>query len=157
MTDSSKILADNGINKDESYADSNQKTVGAGDGNAPFIESLYESFLKDPKSISDDWRIYFETLPINPEGKSDVSHKEVIERFKKQRRKRSSVSMSANKNIDDKQIRVIQLIQSYRNRGHQRANLDPLGLRKTIPCEDLDIEFHGLTKNDLNKNFNFRL
>ena len=153
MIDNSKILMDNDTNKDESYVDSNQKTVGAGDGNAPFIESLYDSFLKDPKSISDDWRIYFETLPINPEGKSDVSHKDVIERFKNQRRKRSSANKFKYKNLDDKQIRVIQLIQSYRNRGHQRANLDPLGLRKTIPCEDLDIEFHGLTKDDLNKNF----
>ena len=115
MIDSSKILIDNDINKDESYADSNQRTVGAGDGNAPFIESLYESFLKDPNSISDDWRIYFETLPINPENKSDVSHKDVIERFKNQRRKRSSANKFKYKNLDDKQIRVIQLIQSYRN------------------------------------------
>ena len=155
MTDNSKIAINKNINKDESYADSNQKTVGAGDGNAPFIESLYESFLNDPKSVSEDWRIYFETLPINPSGKTEVSHKDVIERFKNQRRKRNYSSKSINqKSIDEKQIRVIQLIQSYRNRGHQRANLDPLGLRKTSFCEDLDYEFHGLSESDLKKEFN---
>ena len=154
MTDNSKIAINKNINKDESYADSNQKTVGAGDGNAPFIESLYESFLNDPKSVSEDWRIYFETLPINPSGKTEVSHKDVIERFKNQRRKRNYSSKSINqKSIDEKQIRVIQLIQSYRNRGHQRANLDPLGLRKTSFCEDLDYEFHGLSESDLKKEF----
>ena len=45
MTDNSKISIDNDIDKDESYANSIQRTVGAGDGNAPFIESLYESFM----------------------------------------------------------------------------------------------------------------
>ena len=86
MTDNSKISVDNDIDNDESYANSNQKTVGAGDGNGPFIESLYETFLKDPKSVSEDWKIYFETLPVQSEGK-EVSHKDVIERFKNQRRK----------------------------------------------------------------------
>ena len=154
MTDNSKIAINKNIDKDESYADYNQKTVGAGDGNAPFIESLYESFLKDPKSVSEDWQIYFETLPINPEGKTEVSHKEVIERFKNQRRKRNYSNKSTNeKSTDEKQIRVIQLIQSYRNRGHQRANLDPLGIRKTSFCEDLDYDFHGLSEDDLKKEF----
>ena len=45
MTDNSKISIDNDIDKDESYANSIQRTVGAGDGNAPFIESLYESLM----------------------------------------------------------------------------------------------------------------
>ena len=154
MTDNSKISIDNAIDKDESYADPTQKTVGAGDGNAPFIESLYESFLKDPKSVSEDWKIYFETLPVQSEGKTEVSHKDVIERFKNQRRKRNySGKLTNEKSFDEKQIRVIQLIQSYRNRGHQRANLDPLGIRKTSFCEDLDYEFHGLNESDLEKEF----
>ena len=154
MTDNSKISIDNAIDKDESYADTTQKTVGAGDGNAPFIESLYESFLKDPKSVSEDWKIYFETLPVHSEGKTEVSHKDVIERFKNQRRKRNYSDKSANeKSVNEGQIRVIQLIQSYRNRGHQRANLDPLGIRKTSFCEDLDYDFHGLSEEDLKKEF----
>jgi 2-oxoglutarate dehydrogenase E1 component len=28
-------------------------------GNAAFIEELYESFLSDPESVSDNWRQYF--------------------------------------------------------------------------------------------------
>jgi 2-oxoglutarate dehydrogenase E1 component len=28
-------------------------------GNAAFIEELYESFLSDPESVSENWRQYF--------------------------------------------------------------------------------------------------
>lgn len=129
--------------------------INTSEGSAPYIEALYESFLKDPNSVSDDWKIYFETLPKNSDNETDISHKDVIKKFKNQRRRRTySSKPSANKSIDEKQIRVIQLIQSYRNRGHQRANLDPLGIRKTSVCEDLDIDFHGLQDSDLGKKFN---
>jgi len=129
--------------------------INTSEGSAPYIEALYESFLKDPNSVSDDWKIYFETLPKNSDNETDVSHKDVIKKFKNQRRRRTySSKPSTNKSIDEKQIRVIQLIQSYRNRGHQRANLDPLGIRKTSVCEDLDIDFHGLQESDLGKKFN---
>ncbi len=32
-------------------------------GNAAFIENLYESYLKNPSSIDDDWRIILDRLP----------------------------------------------------------------------------------------------
>ncbi len=129
--------------------------LNASEESAPYIEALYESFIQDPNSVSQDWKIYFETLPKNPDDKKEVSHKDIIKKFKNQRRKRSySDKLVNNKSIDEKQIRVIQLIQSYRNRGHQRANLDPLGIRKTSICEDLDYEYHGLEKSDLDKKFN---
>ncbi len=129
--------------------------LNASEESAPYIEALYESFIQDPNSVSQDWKIYFETLPKNPDDKKEVSHKDIIKKFKNQRRKRSySDKLVSNKSINEKQIRVIQLIQSYRNRGHQRANLDPLGIRKTSICEDLDYEYHGLEKSDLDKKFN---
>ena len=129
--------------------------LNASEESAPYIEALYESFIQDPNSVSQDWKIYFETLPKNHDDKKEVSHKDIIKKFKNQRRKRSySDKLVNNKSIDEKQIRVIQLIQSYRNRGHQRANLDPLGIRKTSICEDLDYEYHGLEKSDLDKKFN---
>ena len=129
--------------------------LNASEESAPYIEALYESFIQDPNSVSQDWKIYFETLPKNPDYKKEVSHKDIIKKFKNQRRKRPySDKLVNNKSIDEKQIRVIQLIQSYRNRGHQRANLDPLGIRKTSICEDLDYEYHGLEKSDLDKKFN---
>jgi len=131
-----------------------KSTINTSEGSAPYIEALYESYLEDPNSVSKDWKIYFETLPKNTDSEKDISHKDVIEKFKNQRRRRTySNQPITNKSFDKKQIRVIQLIQSYRNRGHQRANLDPLGIRKTSICEDLDLEFHDLQKIDLEKKF----
>ena len=131
-----------------------KSTINTSEGSAPYIEALYESYLEDPNSVSKDWKIYFETLPKNTDNEKDISHKDVIEKFKNQRRRRTySNQPITNKSFDKKQIRVIQLIQSYRNRGHQRANLDPLGIRKTSICEDLDLEFHDLQKIDLEKKF----
>ena len=131
-----------------------KSTINTSEGSAPYIEALYDSYLEDPNSVSKDWKIYFETLPKNTDSEKDISHKDVIEKFKNQRRRRTYSSQPiTNKSFDEKQIRVIQLIQSYRNRGHQRANLDPLGIRKTSMCEDLDLEFHDLQEIDLEKKF----
>ena len=30
--------------------------------NAPFLEELYETYLKDPTLVSDEWRAYFDAL-----------------------------------------------------------------------------------------------
>ncbi|MEX3012967.1 hypothetical protein AB3538_17985 [Acinetobacter baumannii] len=48
----------------------------------------------------------------------------------------------------------LQLIAAYRNRGHQKAKLDPLGLAKREDIPDLDLSAHGLTKSDLDTVFN---
>src|SRR5699024_1033845 len=48
---------------------------------------------------------------------------------------------------------VFQLINAYRFRGHQKANIDPLHLYKRPSVPDLDPLFHGLTEEDLNTVF----
>src|SRR5690606_36623891 len=52
-----------------------------------------------------------------------------------------------------KQVKVLQLISSYRFRGHQKAKLDPLGLMQRDQVPDLDISFHGLTPADMDTVF----
>lgn len=53
-----------------------------------------------------------------------------------------------------KQVKVLQLINAYRFRGHQHANLDPLGLWKQERVADLDPSFHDLTEADFQETFN---
>lgn len=57
--------------------------------------------------------------------------------------------------IEDKNARVIELIAAYRNRGHLMADIDPLRLDKTRfrSHPDLDINTHGLTLWDLDREF----
>ena len=53
-----------------------------------------------------------------------------------------------------KQVKVLQLINAYRFRGHQHANLDPLGLWQQDKVADLDPSFHDLTEADFQETFN---
>lgn len=53
-----------------------------------------------------------------------------------------------------KQVKVLQLINAYRFRGHQHANLDPLGLWQQDKVADLDPSFHDLTEADFRETFN---
>jgi 2-oxoglutarate decarboxylase len=57
--------------------------------------------------------------------------------------------------IVDKNARVIELIASYRNRGHLMADVDPLRLDKERfrSHPDLDVQTHGLTLWDLDREF----
>ncbi|WP_370464490.1 multifunctional oxoglutarate decarboxylase/oxoglutarate dehydrogenase thiamine pyrophosphate-binding subunit/dihydrolipoyllysine-residue succinyltransferase subunit [Mycolicibacterium sp. 018/SC-01/001] len=57
--------------------------------------------------------------------------------------------------IEDKNARVIELIAAYRNRGHLMADIDPLRLDNTRfrSHPDLDVNTHGLTLWDLDREF----
>ncbi|WP_424445741.1 multifunctional oxoglutarate decarboxylase/oxoglutarate dehydrogenase thiamine pyrophosphate-binding subunit/dihydrolipoyllysine-residue succinyltransferase subunit [Microbacterium sp. CH-015] len=67
------------------------------------------------------------------------------------------IHWSSDINVDlaervDKQSRVVELINSYRVRGHLMADTDPLEyVQRTHP--DLEIENHGLTFWDLDREF----
>ncbi|MBO0160419.1 hypothetical protein, partial [Vibrio parahaemolyticus] len=53
-----------------------------------------------------------------------------------------------------KQVKVLQLINAYRFRGHQHANLDPLGLWKQERVAGLDPAYHDLTEADFQESYN---
>jgi 2-oxoglutarate dehydrogenase E1 component len=53
----------------------------------------------------------------------------------------------------DKVVHVHQLINMYRVRGHLLANLDPLGRRDPSTHPELDINHHGLSIWDLDREF----
>ncbi len=57
--------------------------------------------------------------------------------------------------IEDKNGRVMELIAAYRNRGHLMADIDPLRLDKSRfrSHPDLDVNTHGLTLWDLDREF----
>ena len=57
--------------------------------------------------------------------------------------------------VEDKNARVIELIGTYRRRGHLMADIDPLRLDKARfrSHPDLDVQTHGLTLWDLDREF----
>ncbi len=129
-------------------------------GNAPYVEALYESYLDDPNAVPAEWRDYFDRLPrVNGQIRADVPHATVIEHFRLLGRARQRPEAvvhetgSVATEYERKQVRVVQLIQAYRQRGHQQARLDPLGLVQRPPVPDLDLHFHQLSGADLDTVF----
>ncbi|MBQ15020.1 MAG: 2-oxoglutarate dehydrogenase E1 component [Gammaproteobacteria bacterium] len=122
--------------------------------NAAYVEELYDQFLTDPEQVPQQWREFFETLPATNENKqADVSHIEIQNNFRdlgKVSRYAQVLSNDAivNSEHESKQVQVLQLISSYRDRGHQKARLDPLGIMHRERVPDLELEFHELSPLD---------
>ncbi|OUS11942.1 2-oxoglutarate dehydrogenase E1 component [Gammaproteobacteria bacterium 53_120_T64] len=128
-------------------------------GNAAYIEGLYETYLHNPNGVPEEWRAFFDSLPhINGFAGADSSHATIQNHFELLGRKRSRPlpapgSGGVNVEHERKQVKVLQLIASYRERGHQKANLDPLGLMEREDVPDLKLGFHGLTDADLDTTY----
>ena len=118
-------------------------------GHAAYLETLYEIYLTTPENLSKEWSDFFSNLPSEQDRNGEISHQRVINEFKNL----SRGSVCVKEEIDERQGKVIRLIQSYRNRGHQEATLDPLDMMDRNPIEDLKIEFHGLSEDDLDTEF----
>ncbi|WP_095498326.1 2-oxoglutarate dehydrogenase E1 component [Paraferrimonas haliotis] len=130
-------------------------TSHLGGANASYVEDMYEAYLEDPQSIPEDWLVVFETLPIFRDGQ-DTPHSKVRDYFRSlatdtQHQRATRLS---DPETDAKQVKVLQLINAHRFRGHQHANLDPLGLWKREQVAELDPAFHGLTEGDMDREFN---
>ncbi|WP_213992774.1 2-oxoglutarate dehydrogenase E1 component [Sodalis sp. dw_96] len=122
--------------------------------NQSYIEQLYEDFLTDPDSVDDSWSKIFKQLPtagVSP----DQLHSKTRDYFRRLAKDASRYTSSVNDpDIDSKQVKVLQLINAFRFRGHQHANLDPLGLWKQETVPDLNPAFHNLTEADFQQTFN---
>ena len=124
-------------------------------GNAPFVEELYENYLDNPASVSDEWRDYFDKLAQLPGAVArDVPHLPVINAFAEQAKKGGYRAAAAAPIDDKKQVGVLQLINAYRFIGDRWANLDPLKRQPRPDLPELDPAFYGLSSADSNTPFN---
>jgi 2-oxoglutarate dehydrogenase E1 component len=127
-------------------------------GNLAYVEQLFETYLTDPNAIPEEWRSYFDQLPsVDGNGGPDVAHSVIREQFgyisRHQRSLGGSAPANATSASEKKQIRVLQLINAFRFRGHQESRLDPLGVWQRQSVEDLDPSFHELGSSDMDLEF----
>ncbi|MCB1846625.1 MAG: 2-oxoglutarate dehydrogenase E1 component, partial [Halieaceae bacterium] len=130
-------------------------------GNATYVESLYEDYLKNPNGVPEQWRDYFDKLPRVESAivqMEDVPHSVVRDRFAQisKMRVRTEATVQHDSQATEyerKQVRVVQLISAYRQRGHQKAQLDPLGLAPREHVVDLELGFHQLSAADFDTVF----
>lgn len=132
-----------------------QSTSMLSGGNAAYLEELYESYLRNPNDVPENWREYFDRLPlVSDSGARDVPHSDVRAHFQNlarhSGRRPAASSSSEGLNHELKQIGVTQLINAYRVRGHQLAKIDPLSRNRKRSAElrEMDIHEYGLSTAD---------
>ena len=128
--------------------------------NAAYVEELYEAYLEDPQSVPSTWQQVFENLPKVDGVELDSNHTQIRDQFRKlaalgpMARVSSNAAPAVGAVGDEKQVKVLQLINAFRFRGHQHANLDPLGLWQQERVRDLELSHHNLTEKDFDTQFN---
>ncbi len=125
-------------------------------GNAAFVEDLYERYLQDPESVDLAWRERFDAM--HREAANEVPHGPVRQNFLRlAQESRTRATARSTERLEpaaaEKQSAVLRLINAYRFRGHQVADLDPLGLRDTPKIGDLEPAYHHLGDEDLDQVF----
>lgn len=122
-----------------------------------YIDDLFVQYVKDPSSVSETWRAYFEQFLVTSghategpraggaadNGKLTGGHPTEGERI-------STDRLLWAARLQD---RVDQMVREYRVRGHLVAQVDPLGLTRPGSAE-LSPEAYGLSESDLAQPFN---
>jgi len=128
--------------------------------NAPAVEAMYEQYLADPDSVSEDWRKYFREVREGGNGAAhEVAHSPIRERLLDQAKgigggqPTMPIGGGAAVAPGEKQAAVSRMIQVYSLRGHQIADLDPLGMMKRHTPGVLKLDFLGLSEADMNTEF----
>ena len=130
--------------------------------NAEFIAELYARYLDDPHAVDPSWRQFFAEFgddpaamraeragppwarplpPLLPPQTAPWRAKPAGE----------PVDGAAVQQAAIDSIRALNLIRSYRVRGHLEADLDPLGLEERRPHNELDYHTWGFTEADLDR------
>ena len=125
-------------------------------GNAGAVEALYEQYLQQPDSVPAAWRTYFNSLgSIEDEVSHAAIRAELLESAKSGSRKRTVRRSGSAKAVSagEKQAAVSRLIQVYSLRGHQIADIDPLGMMARPMPGVLKFDYLGLSDADMDSEF----
>ncbi|PID46206.1 MAG: 2-oxoglutarate dehydrogenase E1 component [Proteobacteria bacterium] len=125
---------------------------------AAYLESMYESYLEDPQSVSANWQRYFDELPqdVETQGATEAFHSAKRDLFRNLGFRAQAASAPASEDIEhrEKQVNVLQLINAYRLLGHMKANINPLKEGEEVVVPELTLAYHSLSDADLDTVFN---
>ena len=125
-------------------------------GSASAVERLYEQYLENPDSVADGWRDYFEAMG-DPDA--EIVHSairaELLAEAQDGRKVGRVSARQTGKAVPsgEKQAAVSRLIQVYSLRGHQIADIDPLGLMDRRVPGVLKPDYLGLNEADMDTEF----
>ena len=119
-------------------------------GSMAYLDSLYEDYMNDPSSVTEEWKAVFSDLPRVNGSAKEISHRDIIDYFKNVGGKSPIFAQSSN-NAQD--AALANLIQAYRAFGHCAAHIDPLNLMLPNAMIHLDYSYYGFTQADLDKKY----
>lgn len=104
-----------------------------------YIEALYADYCRDSNAIDSHWRKFFEGFEFaihNPNGHTAAAH----------------TSAPISQQAPDRELKVYQLIQAYRQKGHLESQTNPISKRRDRHAH-LQLADFGLSDADLALNF----
>ncbi|KAL3079716.1 hypothetical protein niasHS_013998 [Heterodera schachtii] len=137
-----------------------------------YIEQMYENWVRDPASVHRSWDAFFSNVnagaapgqafqaPPSVPSLSTVPHATVVPRDMREVQPQTAGQVipadELTRAIND-HLKIQVLIRSFQTRGHNIADLDPLGINSadlddTIPRE-LELDFYGFTEQDMDREF----
>jgi 2-oxoglutarate dehydrogenase E1 component len=113
-----------------------------------FIENLYQDYSKDPNSVDQELRKFFEGFDFAiSSGKASANGSNGQTAVAPQPGLRTTDGVDWRKELG-----AYRMILGYRNKGHLEAKTNPIRPRKDRGAH-IDIGFYGFTEEDLKKNF----
>ncbi len=115
---------------------------------ANYLEELYEEYIEDPSQVDEAWRKNFDEFQQQGADK-EIPHSVIRDYFKQLGQLAvKQVAVQPEFVHDAKQVGVQELINAFRSRGHEHADLDPLKLWERRQVPDLALSYHSLSEAD---------
>ena len=149
--------------------------------NAAYVEQLYARYADNPGAVDESWQAFFRSLgdtaadaqaeaagpswarrdwPPVPnddltaalDGQWPAEPAAAADKIKaKAAEKGVGLSEAQVRGAVLDSLRALMIIRAYRIRGHLIADLDPLGMRETVPHAELDPANYGFSAADMNR------
>merc|ERR1719253_1217181 len=109
---------------------------------------MYEAWQADPASVHASWRAYFG----NVAGGAKVGQAFVVPPTT-EAAKAAAGALSQQAKPSSDAMGIYELLRGYRQHGHEKASIDPLGLHqwRTYTPPQLSLEYHGFSEAELDR------
>ncbi len=105
--------------------------------NSDYIDELFQNYLKDPNSVDESWKYFFDGMEFGLENTVPAENGQVA---------LPGVDLSS-------EAKVADLINYFRSQGKSYADLDPLGIQPRKDSGRLDLSAFGLSQSDMDRTF----
>jgi 2-oxoglutarate dehydrogenase E1 component len=128
--------------------------------NAEYLDALFERYLQNPASVPHDWLELFRQLPVSADLRNGIGQADIRQQFRslelfntKTNGIKECVPTSVIE-IERQQVKVLQLINTYRFLGHLVADTNPLvDLHGKPTLDELSLPYYQLDQADKDHEF----